>query len=73
MLVKDSNTLRGKWKMARVKQAHISEDRKVRRVRITYHTENGTKEDVERPVQNLLLLAPADDTSAEAECVVNDA
>ena len=73
VLVKDSNSLRGKWKMARVKLAHISEDQRVRRVRITYHTENGTKEDVERPVQNLLLLAPADDTSAEAECCVNDA
>ncbi len=26
VLVKDSNSLRGKWKMARVKQAHISEE-----------------------------------------------
>ena len=72
VLVQDSNSVRGKWKMALVKQPHLSEDKKVRRVRITYRTENGTAEEVERPVQRLILLVPVDGTSVEAECYVND-
>ena len=71
VLVQDSNAVRGKWKMALVKEPLLSEDSKVRRVTISYRTPEGSAQEVERTVQRLILLAPVDDTSADAECTVD--
>jgi len=68
--VQDSNDVRGKWKMASVKEPLISQDGRVRRVKLNYRTDAGTDQVVERPVQRLILLAAADDSSAGAECSV---
>jgi len=70
VLVQDSNAVRGKWKMALVKEPLFSEDSKVRKVKLTYRTVEGGEQEVERPVQRLILLVPVDDTSVVAECCV---
>ena len=62
VLVQDTNEVRGKWKMALVRAPLISQDGMVRRVKIKYRTEAGTDQEVERPVQRLILLAAADDS-----------
>ena len=71
VLVQDSNAVRGKWKMTLVKEPLPSEDLKVRRVRIAYRTIEGGEQEVQRPVQRLILLALVDDISVEAECTVS--
>jgi hypothetical protein len=68
VLVQDSNAVRGKWKMALVKEPLLSDDSKVRRVIITYRTIEGSEQDIERAVQRLILLVPVDDASVVAEC-----
>ena len=45
-----------------------SEDGKVRRVKLVYRTEAGAKQEVERPVQRLILLVAADDSTVAGEC-----
>ena len=64
VLVQDANALRGVWKMAKVTRTIVSADNRVRRVFITYVSGNGTKQEVERAVQKLILLVP----TVEAEC-----
>ena len=54
--------------MALVKEPLLSEDSKVRRVKIIYRTPEGCDQQVERPVQRLILLAPVDDTTVVPEC-----
>ena len=56
--------------MALVKEPLISQDGLVRRVKIKYRTGAETDQEVERPVQRLILLAAVDDNSAGAECSV---
>ena len=72
VLVQDSNSVRGKWKLALVKDPLVSKDTRVRRVRLSYRTPEGSVQEVERAVQRLILLTPADATSVGAECTVND-
>ena len=61
VLVQDLNPVRGRWKMALVEKPIVSEDNRVRRVLISYKTEEGTRSTVERPVQNLIVIAAAED------------
>jgi len=72
VLVQDSNAVRGRWKMALVKEPLLSEDSKVRRVKIAYRTPEGCDQQVERAVQRLILLAPVDNTTVMPECSVSD-
>ena len=72
VLVQDSNAVRGKWKMALVKEPLLSGDSKVRRAKLTYRTVEGGEQEVERAVQRLILLVPVDDASVVAECSVNE-
>jgi 1,4-dihydroxy-2-naphthoyl-CoA synthase len=44
--------------MALVEEAIVSADGRVRRVMISYRTDEGTKSIVERPVQKLIVIAP---------------
>jgi hypothetical protein len=60
VLVQDSNAVRGEWKMALVTDSKNSEDGKVRRVKVSYRTTTGAKQEVERPVQKLILLVAVD-------------
>ena len=59
VMMQDSNTVRGEWKMAVVCEAIRSSDNRVRRGIIEYKSENGTRIRVERPVQRLIVLVPA--------------
>ena len=57
--------------MALVKEPLLSEDLKVRRGKLTYRTVERGEQEVERPVQRLIILVPVDDTSVVAECSVS--
>ena len=70
VLVQDSNEVMGKWKIALVKEPLISEDGKVRKVRIMYRTVAGAEQEVMRPVQRLIMLVAMDDISVAGECSV---
>ena len=61
VLVQDSNAVRGEWKIALVEEAILSEDRRVRKVKLSYRTKLGTREVIERPVQRLILLVADSD------------
>ena len=66
VLVQDSNALRGEWKMARVTEAVAGLDGKVRRVKLFYRTKGtGSGQEIERAVQNLILLVPSRDDRVE--------
>ena len=67
VLVEDSDALRGEWKMARVIEAKAGEDGKVRRVRLFYKSKAGTAQEIERAVQKLILLVPADGDASSGE------
>ena len=76
VLVQDSNALRGEWKMARVTEAVAGVDGKVRRVKLFYRTKGtGSGQEIERAVQNLILLVPSRDERVEDPPVkaMNDA
>ena len=58
VLVQDINAVRGSWRKAVVCNLKPSQDGKVRRVIISYRSPTGMYIEVERPVQNLVLLVP---------------
>ena len=70
VLLQDSNSIREKWKMARVTKTFMGNDQEVRRVFIEYKnlsSNESPKVDkgkpftvVERPVQKLVVLLPVD-------------
>ena len=59
VMVENSNSIRGKWKLAVVKEAMTSKNGRVRRAILEYKSESGTVIVVERPVQKLVVLVPA--------------
>ena len=71
VLVKDSNAIRGEWKMALVTDVHPSDDGRVRKVTIMYKSfvdsktsskqyKDGTSISIERAVHNLIVVVPVD-------------
>ena len=62
VLVQDLNPVRGQWKMGLVEEAIVSEDKRVRRVLISYTSHEGTCIKVERPVQKLIVILPKDNS-----------
>ena len=65
VLVQDSNLVRGQWKLALVERTELSKDLLVRKVAVSYRTAAGTRQEIERPVQRLILLVPVDGVGAE--------
>ena len=68
VMVQDSNALRGEWRLARISRTYPSSDGKVRKVTLSYrqldNTNNyigGALTNIERPVQNLVVILPAED------------
>ena len=61
VLVQDANALRGQWKKALVVGVHPSGDGKIRKATVAYRNEQGTKIEVDRPVQRIIVLVPADE------------
>ena len=61
VLLQDSNALRGTWKKALVVDATPSDDGKVRHVKVRYMSNEKLFSTVDRPVQRLILLVPADE------------
>jgi hypothetical protein len=60
VLVQDLNPVRGQWKMGLVEEAIVSEDKRVRRVLLSYTSHEGSRIKVERPVQKLIVILPKD-------------
>ena len=54
--------------MGKVTTAFPSEDGLVRRVKLMYCLPSGTKQEVERPVQRLILLLAAEESTVAPEC-----
>ena len=70
VLLQDSNALRGEWRLARISKTHPSSDGKVRKVTLSYrHLDNtinykgGALTNIERPVQNLVVILAAEDST----------
>ena len=61
VLMQDENALRGKWKKALVIDATPSADGRVRHVSVRYRTTTNIETVVDRPIQRLILLVPADE------------
>ena len=68
VMVQDSNALRGEWRLARISKTHPSSAGRVRKVTLSYRqlddTNNytgGALTNIERPVQNLVVILPADE------------
>ena len=60
VLVQDANAVRGNWKKALVKRVVQSQDGKTRRVIVAYRNDQGTRIEVERAVQRLIVLVPVE-------------
>ena len=70
VLLQDSNALRGEWRLAKISKTHPSSDGKVRKVTLSYrHLDNttnykgGALPNIERPVQNLVVILAAEDST----------
>ena len=63
VLIQDSNTVRGRWKMGRICNVYPGSDGKVRNVEVEYKCNPDSKVfiKINRPVQRLVLLLPCDD------------
>ena len=64
VVIQDAKLSRGHWKTGRVSQVYTGVDGKVRRVTVQYKNEGSSNfTTVERSVQRLILLVPADDST----------
>ena len=68
VLLQDSNAIRGEWRLARISKTHPSCDGKVRKVTLSYRRTDdslnysgGLLTNIERPVQNLVVILPCED------------
>ena len=67
MLIKDSNAVRGNWKMGRVSKTNPSGDGYVRRCSVVYKRVVPGNDipksfiTIERPVQDLIVIVPISD------------
>ena len=66
VLIQDSNTVRGEWKMGRVTQILESKDGRVRNVEVKY-INGSTEMKVKRPVQRLIVIVPKDNNTNKEE------
>ena len=57
VLIEDSNTVRGEWRLGIVSKVMPSKDDRVRQVKVTYK-KNTTRISVLRAVQRLIVLVP---------------
>ena len=58
VVIQDKDCKRSYWKLGLVQETFPSLDGKVRRVRVKYINSSGTATEVQRPVQNLVVLLP---------------
>ena len=64
VMIQDSNTVRGEWKLGMITKILESKDGRVRNVEVRY--KNGkTDIKVKRPVQRLIVMVPAEEQPAE--------
>ena len=67
MLLQDSNEVRGKWKLALVTKVVPSEDGRIRRVSVSYCVQDtGSRQEVERAVQRLVVIVPVEERNCGA-------
>ena len=75
VLIQDSNQVRGNWKLGKVSEANQGDDGKVRKVEVQYKNPKPGEPvnqyhgqgyvTVQRPVQRLVVLIPADEETEE--------
>ena len=58
----DANAVRGNWKKALVERVLQSQDGRIRRVIVAYRNDQGTRVEVERAVQRLIVLVPIEES-----------
>ena len=62
VLIQDANNLRGQWKLGKISRIYPGIDGKVRRVKVQYKLpKHNSFINLERPVQRLVLIIPADE------------
>ena len=62
VMVEDINAVRGEWKVALVVKARESTDGKIRRVTVSYRTVAGSRQEIERAVQRIIVLVPVEES-----------
>ena len=77
VLIQDSNSIRGQWKLGKVSNTYPGTDGKVRKVYVQYKNLNADEPTakykgkgyvtVQRPVQRLILLLPKESEGTERE------
>lgn len=65
VLIQDANMVRGNWKLGRVSQVYPDYEGKVRKVDVIYKHEDRTPTTVQRAVQRLVVLLPANQEMKE--------
>ena len=61
------NEVRGKWKLALVTKVVPSEDGRIRRVSVSYCVQDtGSRQEVERAVQRLVVIVPVEERNCGA-------
>ena len=60
VIIQDKDLRRSKWKLGKVEEASPGSDGKVRKVSLKYINSAGSATRVMRPVQNLVVLLPAE-------------
>ena len=62
VMMQDANAVRGNWKKALVERVLQSQDGRIRRVIVAYRNDQGTRVEVERAVQRLIVLVPIEES-----------
>ena len=64
VIIKDKDSKRSNWKIGLITDANVADDGNVRRVKVKYPNSFGTLTEVERPVQNLVVLLAAEESES---------
>ena len=60
-VVEDQNTVRGCWKLGRIREVYTGRDGLVRDILVEVVATNGVKTCLSRPIQKLVLILPKDE------------
>ena len=67
MIIQDKDSKRSCWKLGLVLETYPAADGKVRRVLLKYINSAGTATEVQRPIQNLVILLPIEASTGEEQ------
>ena len=65
VIIKNKDLPRGQWKLGLVSEVFVDKDDKVRRVKVKYkNIHSNVYTEVERPVQNLVVISTSEEMKA---------